>query len=172
MVRNFFFVFSSCCLFVLGGCWNEDLSKDVVPESQAERRYDNVGYLFGPNALTFQLGKGGKEDTSPIRVNTYLWRGTLKTLAFMPIQSADPFGGVILTDWYVPPANPKQRFKVTVVILSGQLRSDGLQVQVFSQEKNGKEGWKDAISNPILKRHFEESILLQARELKATAYAE
>lgn len=166
------FVFSLGLLLALMGCTEDNLSKDVVPESQSDRRYNTVGHLFGPDALTFNLRGGTKKEETSIGVNTYLWRGALKTLAFMPLQSADPFGGVIITDWYTPPANPQERFKATVVILSRQLRSDGLQVQVFSQEKNVKGGWNEVMPNPRLQRHFEESILLQARHLKASAAAD
>ncbi|HAD24791.1 MAG TPA: DUF3576 domain-containing protein, partial [Alphaproteobacteria bacterium] len=45
---------------------------------------------------------GGDEETAKgsggIGVNSFLWRATLDTLAFMPLASADPFGGVIITD--------------------------------------------------------------------------
>ncbi len=37
---------------------------------------------------------------SAIAVNAYLWRASLDTLSFMPLLSADPYGGVIITDWY------------------------------------------------------------------------
>ena len=50
-------------------------------------------------------------------VNAYLWRGALDTLSFMPLASADPFGGVIITDWYTPPSSPDERFKATAYIL-------------------------------------------------------
>ena len=32
----------------------------------------------------------------------------------MPLASADPFGGVIVTDWYAPPTTTGERFKATV----------------------------------------------------------
>ena len=38
----------------------------------------------------------------------------------MPLSSADPFGGVIITDWYSPPEVPLERFKMTVYILDRQ----------------------------------------------------
>lgn len=163
------FIFSSFVLLTfIGGCAEGDLSKDVVPETQQDRRYDSVGKLFGPDALTFG-GDSTTEGETGIGVNSYLWRGSLKALSFMPLQSADPFGGIIITDWYTSPVNSQERFKATVVILSRQLRSNGLQVQVFCQEKNAKGEWKDITPNPRLQRHFEESILLQARQLKAKA---
>jgi len=49
----------------------------------------------------------------------------------MPLASADPFGGVIITDWYSDPATPNERFKVNVFILDKQLVSTGVQVKVL-----------------------------------------
>ena len=54
----------------------------------------------------------------------------------MPIASADPFGGVILTDWYPPPQSPQERLKMNIFILDRQLRSDGVRVSIFRQERD------------------------------------
>ena len=50
-------------------------------------------------------------------VNSYLWRASLETLEFMPLSEVDPFGGVIITDWYANPEEPNERFKANVYIL-------------------------------------------------------
>ena len=65
-----------------------------------------------------------------IGVNAFLWRSTLDTLAFMPLQEVDPFGGVIITDWYANPELPTERFKATVYILDSRLRADALSVKL------------------------------------------
>ena len=78
-----------------------------------------------------------------IGVNAFLWRGALDTISFMPLASADPFGGVIITDWYTPPGTSGERFKATIYILSRDLRSDGLRVNIYRQVlQNGQ--WVDA----------------------------
>ena len=78
--------------------------------------------------------------TNAIGVNAYLWRASLDTLAFMPLASADPYGGVIITDWYVNPEKPDERFKCTVYILDTRLRGDGLKVSVSKEVSNGQGG--------------------------------
>ena len=78
-------------------------------------------------------GGSGDEEGAALGVNAYLWRAALDTLAFMPLASADPFGGVIITDWYQPPAADGERFKATAYILGRQLRADGLRVSIFRQ---------------------------------------
>ena len=74
-----------------------------------------------------------RPQPNAIGVNSYLWRATLDTLAFMPLASADPYGGVVITDWYVNPEKPDERFKCTVYILDTRLRGDALNVTVFKQ---------------------------------------
>ncbi len=100
-----------------------------------------------------------------IGVNGYLWRASLDTLAFMPLTSADPWGGVIITDWYANPNVPDERFKMTVYILDQKLRADGVKVTVFRQVKNGNQ-WTDAPTNPTTGYQIENSILTRARQLR------
>ncbi len=123
--------------------------------------------LFGEDGITLL---GGNRDRSSgggsgIGVNSFLWRASLDTLAFMPLASADPFGGVIITDWFAPPETPDERFKVTVFILDKQLRTDGLKVAVFRQEK-AADGWADAAVTGGMNTEIENNILARARELR------
>jgi hypothetical protein len=98
-------------------------------------------------------------------VNSYLWHASLDTLAFMPLHSADPFGGVIITDWYSAPNTPTERLKVTVYILDRRLRADGIKLTVFRQvATNGV--WQDAAINPDTADKLEDAILTRARELR------
>jgi hypothetical protein len=116
-------------------------------------------------------GNGPKQVNNPnsaaqIGVNGYLWRATLDTLKFMPLASADPYGGVIITDWYANPEAPNERLKVTVYILDARLRADGLNVAVFKQNKNAAGEWIDAPSTSQTETDLENSILTRARQLK------
>ncbi|MES1199687.1 MAG: DUF3576 domain-containing protein [Pseudomonadota bacterium] len=116
------------------------------------------------------LGRGGgggshRADQPSIGVNSFLWRASLDTLAFMPLQSVDPFGGVIITDWHSDPATPNERFKATVYILDTRLRADALNVSIFRQTQvNG--AWTDAAVNPDTEAQIENAILRRARELR------
>ncbi len=101
-----------------------------------------------------------------IGVNGYLWRATLDTLAFMPLPSADPYGGVVITDWYVNPEKPDERFKATVYILDTRLRADGLNVTVFKEISNGAGGWTAAPTAAQTSTDIENAILTRARQLR------
>ncbi len=125
--------------------------------------------LAGPDGLTLLGGKSekpGSDTGGGLGVNAYLWRGTLDTLSFMPLASADPFGGVIITDWYSPPSATGERFKATAYILGRQLRADGVRISIFRQvEQNGR--WVDAPVAPSTTGEIENKVLARARELRA-----
>jgi hypothetical protein len=132
-------------------------------------------------ALALILAGCGSDDTMPdsstgatsitagggrtLGVNSYLWHATLDTLSFIPLASADPFGGVVITDWYSAPEAPNERMKVTVYILDRNLRADGLKVAVFRQTKSA-DGWVDAQVAADTSIKLEDAILTRARELR------
>ena len=127
-------------------------------------------------ALSGCLGRRGgssSADTAPtaIGVNAYLWRATLDTLAFMPLASADPYGGVVITDWYVNAETPNERFKCTVYILDSRLRADGLNVAVFKQVKDAAGGWTDSPASVQTETDLENAILTRARQLRLSNIA-
>ncbi len=106
------------------------------------------------------------QATAGLGVNSYLWRATLDTLAFMPLASADPIGGTVITDWYVNPEKPDERFKATVYILDTRLRADGLNVTVFKQTRDGSGQWVDAPVAGQTDIDIENSILTRARQIR------
>ena len=98
-------------------------------------------------------------------VNSYLWHASLDTLSFMPLASADPFGGVIITEWYSAPKAENERMKVTVYIMDRRLRADGLKVAVFRQMRQN-DRWIDAAVQPDTAIKLTDAILTRARELR------
>jgi hypothetical protein len=145
----------------------------TVFDPKDQRIRDRYGTIQGTEGVTlFSTEKprpAGADDGGGggggIGVNAYLWRGTLETLDFMPIASADPFGGLIITDWYQPPESPSERLKLQVLIRDRALRADGLKVAVFRQVRAG-DGWSDAPVDPETAVRLEDKILTRARELR------
>lgn len=106
-----------------------------------------------------------------IGVNAYLWRASLDTLSFMPLLQTDSNGGVIVTDWYINPAAPSERVKVTVTILDQDLRADGLRVAALRQvSQNGQ--WVAAPVEAATVQKLEDIILTKARDLRRAAVAQ
>jgi hypothetical protein len=133
------------CALVLAGCGSSnDGSRDM-------------------DAGTTNIASSSSRMT--LGVNSYLWHASLDTLSFLPLVSADPFGGVIISEWYVSPTSPNERLKVTVYIMDRALRADALKVVVFRQTASGG-AWQDAQPSPDTAHKLEDSILTRARELR------
>ena len=62
--------------------------------------------------------KAATANAPNMGVNSYLWRASLETLNFMPLAQVDPFGGVIVTDWYASAEAPNERFKQISIFLT------------------------------------------------------
>lgn len=122
--------------------------------------------LFGTDGLNLFGGKKNEDGGGGIGVNSYLWRASLDSIAFMPLASADPFGGVIITDWYTPPETPNERFKLNIYILGRQLRADGIKAAVFRQTRNDTGSWVDAAVEAKTSVELEDVILTRARQLR------
>jgi hypothetical protein len=138
--------------------------KSDAPERETVFGPGGFNILGGTAAVPRDGGGGG------VGVNSYLWRASLDTVSFMPLSSADPFGGVIITDWFAPPETPDERFKMNVYILGRELRADGLRVSVFRQNRDGDGRWVDAAVTAETATNLENQILTRARQLRiATA---
>jgi hypothetical protein len=107
----------------------------------------------------------GPEETGSLGVNAYLWRATLDTLSFLPLASADPYGGVVITDWYANPSKADERLKATVYILDTRLRADGISAAVFRETLVGG-AWVPASVSPDTNIALENAILAKARQLR------
>tara|TARA_B100001142_G_C14332395_1_gene654619 strand:- start:2199 stop:2750 length:552 start_codon:yes stop_codon:yes gene_type:complete len=158
-------------IVALSGCGvYDDLISD---EDLSEKSIDEVDYskrntLFGRGGLdTLFSGTGSNQNEGgALGVNSYLWRASLDTIAFMPVSSADPFGGVIITDWYTPKEAPSERFKLNVYILDKALRADGIRVAAFRQIQDQLGNWKDAGIPTEAGTKIEDAILVRARQLR------
>lgn len=131
-------------------------------------RNQEEGSLFGPGGLlgTRANTRDSNNSGTGVAVNAFLWRASLDTINFIPLVSADPFGGVIISDWYASPDVPTERFKLTIYILDQQLRADGVKVAVFRQIRDTSGAWNDAPVDPKTSTDLENAILTRARQLR------
>ena len=136
----------------------------------AENRLSTGGGLFGSDGLDL-LGMGNKENNQGgfasvgMPINPYLWSASLETLSFMPLSSADPFGGTIFTDWYTSEINENERCKINVFINGAELKTQNLRVSSFCETfKNNK--WVGIKTNNENNISLENAILNKAKKLK------
>lgn len=159
--RRILGAFLTAALLVLPACASRD--SDPAP-AEAEAESESSGFRLPtlPNPL-----RGGRNvQPEGIGVNGFLWRASLDTISFMPLSEVDPFGGVIITDWYANPDMPTERFKLTVYILDTRLRADALAVNVFRQVRDETGGWIDAQAAAQTSVEIENAILTRARQLR------
>ena len=155
--------------FWLSACSSLGLDSDAsYSDKDKEDLYKN-GSLLSDKGGADLLNLGGEDNKGSggagIGVNGFLWRATLDTVSFMPISSADPFGGVIITDWYAAPDTPNERMRLNIYIRDRDLRADGVRVSVFRQVKSGN-GWADAAVSPATENSLENAILTKARQIR------
>ncbi len=143
----------------------ENKTEASYPEKPRREAVQSNGSIFGDEGLTLD-SKRKRSDGQGIAVNAFLWRATLDTISFMPVSSADPFGGLVLTDWYSPAGAPDERFKLNVAILDKQLRADSVRVAVFHQTRSSRSEWQTAAVDPAMNGQLEELILTRARQLR------
>ncbi|MGB3626355.1 MAG: DUF3576 domain-containing protein [Henriciella sp.] len=100
-------------------------------------------------------------------VNPYLWRASLDTMDTLPLQTADPVGGIINYDWKSFESAEGERIRATIYILDSRLRADGVKVTVFRQvQQDGV--WTDADVDAETGMQLENAILTRARVLKSS----
>ncbi len=157
-------------LFILTAC--EGLKTESKAEYPTERGgeivyTDEEESIFGEGGLNLFGGDKKKETSSAnaLGVNKFLWQASLQTLSFMPLASADPFGGVIITDWYSPAGASNERFKTNVFLSGIDMKASGVKVSAFRQVKeNG--AWVDATVSPDTATKLEDAILTKARTIR------
>ncbi len=161
-------------VLVLGACQGVPVTPPDTSVFDERDQYmrERFGTLFGEDALVFRAGRARSPEAAGgagIGVNAYLWRATLETLDFLPLASADPFGGLIITEWYQPADAPNERLKLQILIRDTVLRADAIRVSVFRQERQPDGSWLDVEVRPELARELEDRILTRARQLRIAA---
>ena len=108
-----------------------------LAERDAKTRLQTGGGLFGKKGLSLDLGLGQKDKSVAsigMPINPYLWRASLESVSFIPLASADPFAGIIITDWYNDNQDSKERCKINVFIKGVELITNNLKASIFCQE--------------------------------------
>ena len=153
-----------------GTKFNSATNKELALRD-AETRLQSGGGLLGKDASLNNIFNSGENKNNTtvaslgMPINIYLWRGALETISFMPLSSADPIGGTILTDWYSTTNNDNERCKLNIIISGLELQTQNLKVTSFCQDyKNDRWVNKEVdIDNNI---KIENAILNKAKKLK------
>ena len=141
---------------VLGACSGEstlDRAQRLEDDSRRTQELDGNSEAGGS---ILDLFRKGEAETST-SVNKYLWSASLEVLNFLPVQSVDPFTGVIVTGFGIPPGGGRA-YRATVLIDDPAL--DARSLNVALQTQGGR-----AVSAATA-RAVEDAILSRAREMR------
>lgn len=143
-------------------------------ESRTSHRERIEALKGGDETLFGELSLGGETETRGepggfSTVNYFLWRATLETLSVGPLESADPFGGVVITDWFTLDEAPGSRYRVTAYILGRELRTDNVKVALYVKRRDVN-GEVTERGSPTAETKLEDVILAKARDIRATHY--
>ncbi len=152
-----------------GTTFNSGTNKDLAMRD-ATTRLQTGGGLFGNKGLALDSFGGKSEQTVQsgaigMPINPYLWKASLETISFMPLASADPFGGTIITDWYTSASNENERCKLNIFISGSDFKAENLKVSSFCQIfKNQK--WINTKNNVQNDFKIENAILNKAKKIR------
>ena len=160
MIKYFMFLLTT---FVISSCSNNQVETNPIT---GEKPTPGIFSKDASKGISLdQILNPQNNDGISANVNGYLWRASLDVLSIAPLLSTDALGGTIITDWYINKNIKNQRIKITALIKTNELRSDGIEIKVHLQKKeNGI--WSDTMTNEKLESKIEEQILNEARILR------
>lgn len=154
-LRHAFLVFGLSALLV--ACGQTETKLDPNASTVASGRESGGAARTQSGGSLFDIFKGG---TGEVKVNRFLWTASLEVLNFLPVQSADPFTGVITTGYGRPPGGGRA-YRATILISDPALDARSLNVALQSQG-----GGAVAAGT---QRAVEDAILNRARQLRIQA---
>ena len=148
---------------------SEKARESGLMERDVKTRLQTGGGMFGKDGLTL----GGNNNNNSFAslgmpINPFLWQASLESISFMPLASADPFAGIIISEWYNDGTKPNERCKINIFIKGVELVSDNLKATIFCQETVSNE-WVDRKVDNDKSRAFENVILENAKKIRLSS---
>ena len=159
-------ILSFTCIFILQSCgvYRPVDAKKYPPQPEL-RVKNNIEEGRGFRLMDgFGSDKGGKFEFANANP---LWRASLDIIDFMPLLSVDYGGGLIITDWYGE-ENENDSIKISIQFLSNEIRSDALNIKVFTKKCLDFSNCKVLSSKSDIKDELRVAILKRAAQYKAS----
>ena len=145
------------------------IADEKVALVDAQNRLRTGGGLFGKKAESIDFFTNNKNSNSVssigFPINPSLWKASLEVVEFMPLSSTDPFGGIIITDWYFGTTN-NERCKLNIFIKGMELRSNNIKVNSFCQSQDSQGDWQNIDMAKDSNLKLENAILNKAKKIK------
>ena len=159
LVRNAFLVLVVASLSACGGFGGGIFGKAGRANVQNEDAFLSSEQRRNKKRSTSlkELLGGGANANTTLEVNRYIWAASLEVLNFLPIESVDPFSGVIVTGYGTPPGGGRS-YKATVLVQDPALEARSLKLALESRGGGAVD--------PATVRAVEDAILTRARQLR------
>ena len=142
-----------CGALLLAGCANNTTDQNI-PVGSLEKELA-AGRAEG--GTIWDLFSERDNPNTTVNVNKYIWNAALDVLNFLPIQTVDPFGGVIVTGYGTPPGGGRA-YRATIKVSDPALDARSLKVSL--------QGAGGSAVAPDTVRAVEDAILTRARQLR------
>lgn len=109
-----------------------------------------------PQSSFFDLFRERPDSGQIGAVNKYLWNASIEVLNFLPVQSVDPFTGVITTGFGTPPGGGRA-YRATILVSDPALDARSLNVAIMT---------RSGAADTATVRAVEDAILTRARQLR------
>ena len=161
-MKFFFILIFSFLLLNSCGIYRPTDAREFPPEpdKRVQKNLDE-----GRGIRLFDNNKGGS-GTFDFATSNELWRASLDTLDFMPLMSADYGGGILITDWYNENNNYEDYIKISVRFLTNEIRSDSLDVKVYTKKCETLNKCTINENNPEIESKLISTILTKASKYK------
>ena len=149
---------AAICMLSLGltACGGGGSSTAGVSEAVLEQRQNTpIAEAENRETIWSLFSNSGNANTT-VAVNRYIWNAALDVLDFMPIESVDPFSGVIVYGYGTPPGSGRA-YRATVLVQDPALDARSLTVALASRSG-------PAPAETV--RAVEDAILTRARQLR------
>lgn len=120
-------------------------------------RQETVRPVQERQSTIWDLFSNRQNPNNTVAVNRYLWNASLEVLNFLPVQSVDPFTGLIVTGYGTPPGGGRS-YRATIKVSDPALDARSLKVSL--------EGAGGSAVAPDTVRQVEDAILTRARQLR------
>ena len=135
-----------------------------VPINAMERAKKNI--KEGRGASINDLIRGGGNTNFEFSSSNPMWRASLEILDFLPLNTVDYSGGMIISDWYSGD-NSDDSIKISIRFLTNEVRSDSIKIIVHKKKCSGNQNCKIALlSNSKISQELRGTILKKAIQLE------
>ena len=148
--------FSSCKNRKFGSFENQPVNaQERAKKNVKEGRGAGLGQLLGKRGTNYEFS-----SSNP------MWRASLEILDFLPLNTVDYSGGMIISDWYSDSVN-NESLKITIRFLSNEVRSDSLKIIVHKKDCGSNQNCKiSLLGNSTIVSELRSSIIRKAAVLE------